>query len=477
MKTIFEYFERIHTTSGRNRKLELVEELVAQQELLPTLTEVLQHTYDPYITFGVTAVEPKTHSLHETISEDELPAHWERSKEVLRRLANRELTGRAAQQAVEEILQPLPVNYRKWWVRIINRNLKISGVAANSWGKYIAGLTNNIKPQLCDKFDNRTIQEPMYVEPKYDGIRAVFVPQENGRVLAFSREGKPLFNTERLCELVAGSDNDKIVLDGELFYRDFHTTQSITSTQTEHSDAGKLQFFVFDAIPLDDWNAQLSTIPLFRRKEVLRAVVDDINGFERPPKPTPDEIKVRLEKAAQQIKVTGVQIPPELEEPVDDPTWPVQFVPCKLIGTNAAAEAFYRKCVEAGYEGLILKEYAAPYIFKRSKTWMKMKPSHDADLEIIGAYEGDDRLVGSLGGIVVKGSVTYNSRPYKIQSNVGSGFTDKQRAQLWEEHQRSELVGRIAEINFQEPDIDGALRFPVFKRLRDDRAEAADEAA
>jgi ATP-dependent DNA ligase len=334
-------------------------------------------------------------------------------------------------------------------------------------------LTTNVNPQLCDKFDNRTIAEPMYVEPKYDGIRAVFVPQENGTVIAFSREGKRLFNTERLCELIAKSDNNKIVVDGEVFYKDFHTTQSIVSTQSEHPLAGKLQLFAFDAIPLDDWNAQTSSLPLFRRKEVLRAVVDDINGYDRPPNPTPEEVKAKLEELVKQRGVRGVQIPPPMEEPKDDSSWPVQYVPAKLIGSNPAAEAFYRECVAAGFEGIILKEYAAHYEYKRSKTWMKMKPSHDTDITIVDAIEGNHRLVGSLGALIVEGSVTFNNRPYKVRSEVGSGFTDPERQKLWNLHKAGELVGRIVEVRYQEPDIDGALRFPVFVRLRDDRAEEA----
>jgi hypothetical protein len=474
IKRIFEFFERIHAAKGRNLKVAIIEELIAETELNSYLTEILQHTYDPYITFGVTATMPTAStSLIQAVEEDGLLEHWTTTKEVLSKLAARSLTGNAAQYAIEEIIRMTPAPYRKWWVGIINRNLRISGVAASTWAKYIPGLTTNVNPQLCDKFDNRTIVEPMYVEPKYDGIRAVFVPQENGTVIAFSREGKRLFNTERLCDLIAKSDNNKIVVDGEVFYKDFHTTQSIVSTQSEHPLAVNLQLFAFDAIPLEDWNAQTSSLPLFRRKEVLRAVVDDINEFERPPKPTVEEVKAKLEEIAKKGGIRGVAIPPPLEEPKDDPSWPVQYVPAKLIGSNAAAEAFYRECVAAGFEGIILKEHNCHYEYKRTKTWMKMKPSHDTDITIVDAIEGNHRLVGSLGALIVEGSVTFNNRPHKVRTEVGSGFTDVLRQKLWDLHKAGELVGRIVEVRYQEPDIDGALRFPVFVRLRDDRAEEA----
>lgn len=489
MKEIFDWFELIHQASGRNEKQALIEKLIAIPELQPTLAEILRYTYDPYITFGVKLKEPKpgtTTSFEEVLPDSALLSHWQHTKTTLDQLANRELTGSAAKRRIDMLLSPLSIYHKRWWTRIINRNLRISGVAANTWANYFDGLVTNINPQLCDKFDNRTIDRPMFVEPKYDGIRAVFVPMEDGSVKAFSREGKPLCNTEALCALIEKSPDGRkrdrrlrSVLDGELFYRDFHSTQSITSTQTEHPDAGKLQFFVFDAIPYEEWTEKLSNTPLFRRKQDLRSLVDEINGFERKPPPTPEELKQRILEARAKIEnerdeeVIGIEIAPLNEDPLDDPSWPVQFVPMKLIGTNAAAEKFYRQCIAAKFEGIILKEHDAPYSFKRDKTWMKMKPAHDTDITIVDAIEGNNRLVGSLGALIVQGTVMYNSRPYKVRGEVGSGFTDVDRAKLWQDHLEGNLKGRIVEVRYQEPDIDGALRFPVFVRMRDDRAEAS----
>jgi len=474
LKQIFDYFDQIHAAQGRKNKLALIAELVAIDELRPVLTEVLQHTYDPYTTFGVIVKDTKTtSSLFDIIEDDDLPAHWEETKRVLKKLADRELTGNAAKSAIAELLDPLPARYRARWVQIINRDLKIAGIAASTWAIHIDGLMNNINPQLCEVFDNRTIQEPMFVEPKYDGIRATFVPNSEGKIAALSREGKPINNTQHIAAELMKVYGDNMVFDGELFYQDFHTTQSITRTQTDHPLADKLQFFAFDVIPLSEWNEQKGVLPLFQRKQILRALIDRINGTTRPPKPTPEELKARIETAMKN-HVVGVEIPAPKDEPdEDDSMFRIRYVPNKIIGNNRAADAFYQKCVAAGFEGIIFKEYGTPYQFRRNKVWMKMKPLADADLTIVGAYEGEDRLVGSLGGITVEGTVTFNSRPYKIKSNVGGGFTDVQRRQLWEEYQRGDLVGRIVQVTFQEPDTEGALRFPVFERLRDDRAETS----
>lgn len=450
MIRIFEEFEKIHNTQGRNEKLELIENLMQESDLRADLTDILRYTYDPYKTFGITLNESKvktTASLNRMISDDELPEHWEKTKKVLDQLANRELTGHAAQNVVDSLIQPLPSQYKKWWIRIINRNLRITGIAAKSWSKHVDGLVNAINPQLCEPFDNRTIDTPMIVEPKYDGIRAIFIPQpDTSTYIAFSREGKRLSNTESLCELLAKIYYRDVVIDGEVFFSSFHETQSITSTQSVHPNADKLQLFAFDAIDLSEWNAKLSSQRLTHRKETLREIVNELNDYKIPTSTKMEDIKC-------------------------DPSWPVQFVPVQIISTNATAEKVYRKYVSDGFEGIILKEMASPYIFKRSKVWMKMKPAHESDIRIIDAIEGQHRLIGSLGAIIVEGTVTFNSRPFKIRSEVGTGFSDKDRAALWADHERGELVGRIAEVRYQEPDVDGALRFPVFVRMRDDRTE------
>lgn len=474
MKIIFEYFDRIHATKGRNEKIKLIEELIAEVSktpwLMDSLREILQYTYDPYITFGVTVKEPKQ-TLVESLSDEELASHWVDTKATFDRLASRELSGRAATWAVQAILTRVPTNIRKWYVGMFNRNLRIAGVAASTWSKYVDGLTNNISPQLCDKFDNRTIDTPFFCEPKYDGIRAVFIPREDGTVVALSREGKPINNVEHICAAIRKADANKVVLDGELFITDFHTTQSITSTQTPHPLANTLVFYAFDAIPLDEWNAQEGKIPLYQRKQILRAVVDEINGIVRP---APQHTERIIHLSEEDEPIVAKELSPERISNVpeiDESSFIVRFVPCRLIGSNSTSEALFREAVARGFEGIILKEHDCPYIFKRSKRWMKVKPTADADLPVIAAIEGEERLVGSLGALVIQGTVMFNNRPYKVTTKVGTGFTDVQRKELWEAHQRGELIGRIVQVTYQEPDIDGALRFPSFERLRDDRTE------
>jgi ATP-dependent DNA ligase len=117
-----------------------------------------------------------------------------------------------------------------------------------------------------------------------------------------------------------------------------------------------------------------------------------------------------------------------------------------------------------GYEGAIVKNKYGMYTFDRSDAWIKIKPSRlgkDIDVPIVGVTEGKGRLAGSVGNILV----SYNG----VVSGVGTGMSDVVRKKMWNLHQNGLLVGMLSEVAVQEVTPDGALRFPVFMRLREDR--------
>ena len=89
------------------------------------------------------------------------------------------------------------------------------------------------------------------------------------------------------------------------------------------------------------------------------------------------------------------------------------------------------------------------------------------DLEIVGFEEGEGRLAGKLGAVLVR---------YKNGNvvKVGSGFSDELREMIWD-HQ-DETLGKIIEVQYFEEtkNADGgeSLRFPIFKDFRSDKTEA-----
>ncbi len=161
------------------------------------------------------------------------------------------------------------------------------------------------------------------------------------------------------------------------------------------------------------------------------------------------------------------------------PTPHVQLVHAAEDGIALQAAA-----LASGFEGVVGKRKESRYeAGRRSTSWLKVKPSHSADF-VVGGYTGGKGSRAALGALLVgywdKGKLRY-------ASHVGSGFDERTLAQLKTRLQPlrretcpfvdvPEVNGPttwvepriVAEVSFHSWTEDGALRAPVFLRLRDD---------
>jgi DNA ligase-1 len=192
--------------------------------------------------------------------------------------------------------------------------------------------------------------------------------------------------------------------------------------------ANDLVFSVFDVIPLDDfergyWNAQQhKRLALL---EEYRAAFD-----------TTDSIRI----------MDGIEVDLDTAEGHD-------------VMRRYATDA-----VEAGFEGIMIKDLAAPYECRRSTFWLKWKPVITVDLNIVGFEQGTGRNTGRLGAIICEGV----DDDRNIHVNVGTGFSDADRDGYWSA--RNELLGNVVEVMAdavtQNQDGTYSLRFPRFVRFR-----------
>lgn len=122
-------------------------------------------------------------------------------------------------------------------------------------------------------------------------------------------------------------------------------------------------------------------------------------------------------------------------------------------------EAFVRFTAE-GFEGAMVKDTTAPYAHGiRSRAWLKVKEADTTDAEIVDVVEGTGKCAGMAGHIVV--------RCGRRLVNVGTGMDNATRSALLAD--RSQLIGRTAEVDFQMKTPNGSLRHPVFVRVRGDK--------
>ena len=98
---------------------------------------------------------------------------------------------------------------------------------------------------------------------------------------------------------------------------------------------------------------------------------------------------------------------------------------------------------------------------------MKYKPVHDYDLVVIGVEPGTGKNKGRMGALVCEGV----DDGKHIVVNVGSGFTDVERQEYWDN--RNDVIGRSAVVMADAITLNQSgsysLRFPRFKSFRYDK--------
>lgn len=438
---IFATFDRIAATSGRTEKLALVNQLVSNPEDKALLGEIINYTYNPFWQYRATLMPPATKVPNIPLALDDVSSNqiWTMVKQHLDLMKTRKLSGIAAKMAFDSMMTVMPDFYMTWLIRIVNRDLKM-GLA--SWDKWFPGLFPKLSPMLCDVWDGK-LNGGRLMEPKLDGLRAIGVVDDDGNTTWISRNGKELWNTEIVDLEIKGLGIRNVALDGEFFAGNFGESMSITKSQSPHKNRERLRFFLFDMLEVSEWNAMKCNRTTVERKSVLR------ESF--------------------------------LPGTVDK----IVIVPSHMVTDEMQADRLLDGFMTQGFEGAVLKDPNAPYIFDRSGYWVKVKPQQEADLVIYGVEEGEGRLQNSVGAIKVQGKVNYKGRIYEIDTRVGTGLSDAVRNRMWDLNNAGQLVGKTVEVKFQEPTVVNlssataadtpvsaayALRFPVFLRMREDKS-------
>jgi DNA ligase-1 len=163
-------------------------------------------------------------------------------------------------------------------------------------------------------------------------------------------------------------------------------------------------------------------------------------------------------------------------------------VPSVITGELAVAEAFYRRAIEAGHEGVMAKAPDAPYeAGRRGSAWLKVKAVRTLDLVVLAVEWGSGRRKGWLSNIHL-GARDPRTGAFVMLGKTFKGMTDEILA--WQTTEflarevsreghvvtvRPELVVEIAFNDLQaSPHYPAglALRFARVKRYRPDKTAA-----
>ncbi len=170
------------------------------------------------------------------------------------------------------------------------------------------------------------------------------------------------------------------------------------------------------------------------------------------------------------------------------------LVPPDLLAERTIArsapevEAFLKRALDAGHEGLMAKALDAGYTpGKRGKRWFKIKPVETLDCAIVAAEWGHGRRTGTLSNVhlAVRGGPTGD---WAMIGKTFKGLTDAERLEMtrrlqelkvsedrWTVYVRPEIVVEVGYNEVQRsPHYPSgfALRFARITRVRDDKGPA-----
>ena len=290
-----------------------------------------------------------------------------------------------------------------------------------------------IRPMLATLVEEPFHRPGWVYEEKYDGDR-ILAYKEGDAVRLLSRNAND--HTARFLKIAAAVGalrSRTLLLDGEMVVFD---RRGVSRFQLLQQGRGEASYAVFDCLYRDGRDLRREGLAV--RRKTLEATIGE------------DE----------------------------------RLLLARRLAENGLAA--YRVAKRKGYEGVVAKDLASPYVEGRSRQWLKVKVRQEDEFVIVGytAPRGDRRYFGAL----LLGA--YDHGALRYVGKVGTGFGESTLASLIRafkplvrktpplvdpprERGITYLAPRlVAQIAFEEWTADRKLRQPAFLGLRDDKQPA-----
>lgn len=326
---------------------------------------------------------------------------------------------------IQYFINSQPKELQEFYEQMITKKFRL-GADAKLVNKCIPGLIPTWDVQLGSSYEKMKLKEGTWfsLSQKLNGNRASFY---NGKLI--SRQGKEFTGMQHII-----SDLEQLGMgwfyDGELIRKNidnlsdgenFRIGTGIINSDLKSKN--EIKFVIFDYFPESDIKKKESTAKYKLRREILN----------------------KLREVIEEKNLKNIEVVTMVYEGTD----------------QSQIMKWLDYAVEHGWEGLMLNKDAT-YKCKRTTDLIKIKRFYTMDLPVVEVLEGEGRLKGTLGALVVK---------YKDNTvNIGSGFDDKTRKRFWEN--RESLIGRVVEVKYKEISKDKktgleSLQFPIFVGLRE----------
>ena len=393
----------------------------------------------PASEYDVTVAEPKSVLSDRTIADKATAspraaaADDSKQKTPARRAARKTATKRARSTASDDDGEPRhasPTSHR-----VTAPSLPAGAVRAR--------LPATLLPQLATLVGEAPHDAGWIWEIKFDGYR-LLARVDGDDVRLFTRRGNDW--SERmpaLVDAVRALGVGSAWIDGEIVVNGAHGVPDFNALQNafESARVADIQYYVFD---LPYWNGHdLRAVPLVERRALLSAM---------------------LERSAPQERIRFSQ------------------------DFDSSPEELLQNACRMRLEGMIGKRADAPYVSRRSPTWIKLKCTQRQEF-VIGGWTDPQGSRTGIGSLLL--GIHDEAGHLRFAGAVGSGFDQKTLRAVKSAldavatdatpffDKPRDVRGHwveprlVAEVSFGEWTPDGRIRHSVFHGLRDDKDASA----